>query len=40
MHFDPSLVAQAVFQEAETELDSDWDTAVELEDIFPPTQDS
>ena len=34
MQFDPALAAQAAFQEAEAELGSDWDTAVELEDIF------
>lgn len=34
MQFDPSLAAQQAFQQAEAELGSDWDTAVELEDIF------
>lgn len=34
MQFDAALAAQAAFQEAETELGSDWDTAVELEDTF------
>ncbi len=34
MQFDAALAAQDTFQRAETELDSDWDTAVELEAIF------
>lgn len=34
MRFDPALAAQDAFQEAETELGSDWDTAVELESTF------
>jgi hypothetical protein len=34
MRFDPALAAQIAFQEAETELGPDWDTAVELEDTF------
>ena len=34
MQFDAALAAQAALQEAETELDSDWDTAVELESTF------
>jgi hypothetical protein len=34
MHFDPALAAQEAFQQAETELGSDWDSAVELEDTF------
>ena len=34
MRFDPALAAQAAFEEAETELGSDWQTAVELEDTF------
>ncbi len=34
MQFDPALAAQQAFQEAETELGLDWDTAVELEDTF------
>ena len=34
MRFDPVLAAQAAFEEAETELGSDWHTAVELEDTF------
>jgi hypothetical protein len=34
MRFDPALAAQAAFQEAETELGADWDTAVELEETF------
>lgn len=34
MQFDAALAAQAAFEEAESELGSDWDTAVELEDIF------
>ncbi|ALA58856.1 hypothetical protein [Nitrospira moscoviensis] len=34
MQFDPALAAQAAFEEAETELGSDWETAVELEETF------
>jgi hypothetical protein len=34
MQFDAALAAQAALQEAESDLGSDWDTAVELEDIF------
>jgi hypothetical protein len=34
MRFDPALAAQAAFRQAETELGSDWDTAVELEQLF------
>ena len=34
MQFDAALAAQAAFQEAESELGSDWDRAVELEEIF------
>ena len=34
MHFDPALAAQEAFYSAESELGSDWDTAVELEDTF------
>ena len=34
MQFDAALAAQAAFEEAESELGPDWDTAVELEDIF------
>lgn len=34
MRFDPALAAQIAFHEAESELGSDWDTAVELEDTF------
>ncbi len=34
MQFDAALAAQAAFEEAESELGSDWDAAVELEDIF------
>ena len=34
MRFDPALAAQDSFREAQTELGSDWDTAVELEDRF------
>ena len=34
MQFDAALAAQVAFQESETELGSDWDTAVELEDTF------
>ena len=34
MQFDAALAAQAALQEAETDLGSDWDTAVELETTF------
>ena len=34
MQFDAALAAQAALQEAETDLGSDWDTAVELEATF------
>ena len=34
MHFDPALAAQAAFQKAATELGSDWNVAVELEETF------
>lgn len=34
MRFDPALAAQEALHQAETELGSDWDTAVELEDTF------
>lgn len=34
MQFDAALAAQAAFEEAESELGSDWDAAVELEEIF------
>jgi len=34
MRFDPALAAQTAFQEAEAELGTDWETAVELEDTF------
>src|SRR5262245_41166155 len=34
MQFDAALAAQAALQEAELELGSDWDTALELESIF------
>lgn len=34
MRFDPALAAQEAFCEAEAELSSDWDTAVELEETF------
>jgi hypothetical protein len=34
MRFDPALAAQNAFREAETELGGDWDTAVELEQVF------
>jgi len=34
MQFDAALAAQAALQEAEPELSSDWDTAVELESTF------
>ena len=34
MRFDPALAAQSAFREAETELGGDWDTAVELEQVF------
>ena len=34
MQFDAALAAQAALQEAEIELGSDWDTAIELETTF------
>lgn len=34
MQFDAALAAQAAFEQAESELGADWDTAVELEDTF------
>ena len=34
MRFDPALAAQTAFQESEAELGSDWDRAVELEEMF------
>jgi hypothetical protein len=34
MRFDPALAAQEAFHQAEVELGSDWETAVELEDTF------
>lgn len=34
MQFDPALAARAAFREAEHELGSDWDRAVELEEAF------
>ena len=34
MQFDAALAAQDTFRRAETELGSDWDTAVELEGTF------
>ena len=34
MQFDPALAARTAFQEAEAELDADWEEAVELEDVF------
>ena len=34
MQFDPALAAQAAFHKAEPELGEDWDTAVELEEVF------
>jgi len=34
MRFDPALAAQITFQNAEAELGSDWDSAVELENTF------
>ena len=34
MQFDAALAAQDTFQRAESELSSDWDTAIELEDTF------
>ncbi|MFM7840788.1 MAG: hypothetical protein ACKO9T_02830 [Nitrospira sp.] len=34
MQFDPALAAQQAFQRAETELGSDWNTVVELEETF------
>ena len=37
MQFDAALAAQDTFRRAETELGSDWDTAVELEETFSST---
>ncbi len=34
MQFDAALAAQDAFRESESELGSDWDTAVELEETF------
>ena len=34
MRFDPALAARAAFHQAEPELKDDWDTAVELEQVF------
>lgn len=34
MRFDPALAAQTAFKESESELGSDWDTAIELEETF------
>ncbi|HJT21124.1 MAG TPA: hypothetical protein VJ746_11675 [Nitrospira sp.] len=34
MRFDAALAAQDAFRRAETELGSDWERAVELEDVF------
>ncbi|HKO30828.1 MAG TPA: hypothetical protein VJU54_06795 [Nitrospiraceae bacterium] len=34
MQFDAALAAQAALQEAETDLGSDWETALELESTF------
>lgn len=34
MRFDPALAAQEAFSQAEAELGTDWDTAVELENTF------
>jgi hypothetical protein len=34
MRFDPALAAQEAFHEAEAELGSEWETAVELENTF------
>ena len=34
MQFDAALAAQDTFRRAQSELGSDWDTAVELEDTF------
>ena len=34
MQFDPALAAQEAFGQAEAELGHDWETAVELEEIF------
>ncbi|HZC81735.1 MAG TPA: hypothetical protein VE222_08450 [Nitrospiraceae bacterium] len=34
MQFDAALAAQAALQESETDLGTDWDTAVELESTF------
>jgi hypothetical protein len=40
MLFDAALAAQDTFRRVETELGSDWDAAVELENTFPPTPES
>lgn len=34
MQFDPALAAQTAFRGSEADLGPDWDTAVELEEIF------
>ncbi|NGZ09242.1 MAG: hypothetical protein CV088_07615 [Nitrospira sp. LK70] len=34
MRFDPALAARETFRQAESELGSDWDTAVALEETF------
>ncbi|MBX3329413.1 MAG: hypothetical protein KF722_03350 [Nitrospira sp.] len=34
MRFDPALAAQTAFKESKDELGSDWDRAVELEEMF------
>jgi hypothetical protein len=34
MRFDPALAAEAAFQDSESELGADWETAVELGDTF------
>ena len=34
MRFDPALAAQTAFHEAKPELGEDWETAVELEQVF------
>ena len=34
MRFDPALAAQDTFRQAEGELGSNWDTAVDLEEVF------
>ncbi|MEK9142582.1 MAG: hypothetical protein AAB308_16115 [Nitrospirota bacterium] len=34
MQFDPALAAQDAFSQSEAELGSDWDRAVQLEEIF------